>query len=73
MCEPTDTEQNWLQSYGVFTSHSEQLENGHTEFFSSLEFSRYQWIVLSQGLTKSPAMCQYCIGEVLVPVRQPFP
>lgn len=33
---------------------------------------RYQWIVLPQGMTNSPTMCQYYVGQVLRPVRKHY-
>jgi hypothetical protein len=34
---------------------------------------RYQWAVLSQGMTNSPSMCQYFVGKILQPIRVTFP
>jgi hypothetical protein len=34
---------------------------------------RYQWTVLPQGVTNSPAMCQYFVGKILQPIRVTFP
>lgn len=34
---------------------------------------RYEWVVLPQGMTNSPTMCQLFVDAVLEPLRQAFP
>lgn len=35
--------------------------------------TRYQWLVLPQGMMNSPTMCQLYVAQALCPVRQQFP
>ncbi|MCQ4078857.1 hypothetical protein FK519_29275, partial [Klebsiella pneumoniae] len=34
---------------------------------------RYHWVVLPQGMTNSPTLCQLCIAAILEPLRQKHP